>query len=176
MNINLLEQSWLDLLAKLNVDLLLGEAVLRDLIAVHSTPDRHYHNLHHIRDLLTQAKSIRHIAECFPAIELAVWFHDYIYDSQAKNNETKSAIYAESTLTQLNVSADLVHLVKQIIISTEKHQHLVNSIDNLIFLDLDLSILGAFSDRYLQYAAAIRKEYSWLSDYFATISTEEERF
>ena len=164
MEIAPLEQHWLNLLAQLEADLLLGKTVLQDLVAAHSTPDRHYHNLLHIQYLLTLTKLVEGTAKCLSAIKLAAWFHDYIYDSQAQDNEIKSATHAEKTLTELNISADIIRLVKQIILSTDKHQPLTSSIDNLIFLDLDLSILGASSDNYLQYAAAIRKEYSWLSD------------
>ncbi len=39
-----------------------------------------------------------------------------------------------------------------------------NCFDNLIFLDLDLAILGASPAKYWQYAIAIRQEYSYLSD------------
>ena len=35
---------------------------------------------------------------------------------------------------------------------------------NLIFLDLDLAIIGTEPNKYLEYAKAIRKEYRWLGD------------
>ena len=164
MNLDLLQQSWLDLLVRLEADLPLAEAVIKDLIATYSTSDRHYHNLHHVRYLLELAKRVRHLTECHSAIELAAWFHDYIYDSCAKNNELKSAIYAEQILNRLNIETDIVESVKQMILSTKQHQPLENSIDNLIFLDLDLSILGTSSAKYLEYSAAIRQEYCWLRD------------
>ena len=163
-NIDWLKLNWLNLLTELNADLLRGEAVFRDLVEAHSDSARHYHNLNHVRDLLSLAESVREVAESSSTIELAAWFHDYVYDSQRQDNEIKSAIYAEETLTRLNVAPDIIQTVKQIILSTQKHQPLIGSIYNLIFLDLDLSILGTSSDRYFEYAAVIRKEYSWLSD------------
>ena len=163
MAINWLKSNWLNLLTKLNADLLAGEAVFKDLEEAHSDSARHYHNLNHVGDLLIWIESVR-LAESLPTIELAAWFHDYVYDSRRQDNEIKSAICAEETLTRLNVAPDIIQTVKQIILSTQKHQPLIESIDNLIFLDLDLAILAASSDRYFKYAAAIRKEYSWLSD------------
>ena len=156
-NLNWLKLNWLNLLTELNTDLLRGEVVFKNLVEAHSDSARHYHNLNHVRDLLSWAESS-------PTIELAAWFHDYVYDSRRQDNEIKSAIYAEETLTRLNIAPDIIQTVKQIILSTQKHQPLIGSIDNLIFLDLDLGILGALSDRYFKYATAIRKEYSWLSD------------
>ena len=99
-----------------------------------------------------------------PVIQLAAWFHDYVYDPQAKDNEVQSAVYAQKAIEQLNVNPDIIKSVKQIILSTQKHQPLIDSIDNLIFLDVDLAILGTSSKQYFQYANAIRQEYIWLSD------------
>ncbi|MEL6928386.1 MAG: hypothetical protein AAFO95_07115, partial [Cyanobacteria bacterium J06600_6] len=73
-------------------------------------------------------------------------------------------VYANQALTQLQLASGLVDSVEQIIISTQKHQPLIDGVDNRLFLDLDLAILGESGDRYWQYAQAIRKEYSWLSD------------
>ena len=164
MAIDWLKSNWLNLLTELNADLYKGEAVFEDLVKAHSDSARHYHNLNHVADLLRLIESVRAIAESSPTIELTAWFHDYIYDSRRQDNEIKSAICSEEILTRLNVAPDIVQTVKQIILSTRKHQPLTNSIDNLIFLDLDLAILGVSSDRYFEYATAIRKEYSWFSD------------
>lgn len=54
--------------------------------------------------------------------------------------------------------------MQQIILSTRKHEPFLEDRDNLIFLDVDLSILGAAPDRYLAYSQAIRQEYHRLSD------------
>jgi predicted metal-dependent HD superfamily phosphohydrolase len=162
--INLLQLAWLNLLTELKADSLAGKAVFTELVAAYDQPVRHYHNLHHIQELLNWAELVRQTAECIPVIKLAAWFHDYSYDPQAQDNEIKSAIYAEETLFQLGVAPDIILRVKQIILSTEHHQSLIDSIDNLIFLDLDLAILGTSSERYFQYAASIRQEYNWLSD------------
>lgn len=158
-----LKQCWFDLLQELQGDLLTGETIFTDLVTAHTNSARHYHNLDHVRHLLTLADSVKVMTQHLSAIQLAAWFHDCVYDFKARDNEIKSAIYAEKTLTQLNLNPYLVSSVKQIILSTQKHQPLLDSIDNLLFLDLDLSILGESGD-YWQYAANIRKEYGWLSD------------
>jgi predicted metal-dependent HD superfamily phosphohydrolase len=162
--LHLLQLTWLNLLTELKADSLAGKAVFTELVVAYTQPARHYHNLRHIQELLDWAELVQQTTECLPVIKLAAWFHDYIYDPQAQDNEIKSAIYAEEALFQLGVAPDIILGVKQIILSTEHHQPLIDSIDNLIFLDLDLAILGASSERYLQYAASIRQEYNWLSD------------
>ena len=97
-------------------------------------------------------------------LQFSIWFHDYIYDPQAQDNELQSAVYAERKLNELNISPDTIQLVKTIILSTKNHQPLTTNINNLIFLDMDLSILGRSKDKYLKYSQAIRQEYIWLSD------------
>jgi predicted metal-dependent HD superfamily phosphohydrolase len=162
--INLLQLDWLNLLTELKADLSRGEAVFTKLVEAYSEPGRYYHNLHHIQELLNLAESLQNTTEYWPVIKLTTWFHEYVYDSQAQDNEIRSAISAEETLTQLGVAPDIIHMVKQIILSTQKHRPLINSVDNLIFLDLDLAILGTSDERYFQYAKQIRQEYSWLCD------------
>jgi predicted metal-dependent HD superfamily phosphohydrolase len=43
------------------------------------------------------------VAINFPAIQLAAWFHDVIYDPRAKDNEEKSAEYAVASLSQFEI-------------------------------------------------------------------------
>ena len=164
MKIALLQSSWYSLLHKIQANSQLGEVIFVDLVKAYSHPARHYHNLEHIQHLLNLSEKVRDISDSFAVLQFSVWFHDYVYDPQAKDNELKSAVYTEKTLNKLNVSPDLIQLVKRIILSTQKHEPLTDNIDNLIFLDADLSILGASSDKYVKYAQAIRQEYSWLSD------------
>ncbi|MDJ0692056.1 MAG: hypothetical protein QNJ41_26625 [Xenococcaceae cyanobacterium MO_188.B32] len=164
MKIALLQSSWHNLLQKIKANSQLGEVIFVDLVNAYCHPERHYHNLEHIQYLLNLSEKVRDISDNFAVLQFSAWFHDYVYDPQAKDNEVKSAVYAEKTLNNLNISPDIIQLVKQIILSTQKHEPLTDNIDNLIFLDADLSILGASSDKYVKYAQAIRQEYSWLSD------------
>lgn len=163
-NINLLESNWLNLIAKFNVEQQLGKTIFADLYQAYSTQTRHYHNLNHIQYLLNLIQEVKAIADRPSIIQLSAWFHDYVYHPQAKDNEIKSAIYTEKILKSLNIAPDTIQSVKQIILSTQKHQPLINNIDNLIFLDIDLAILGASPEQYTKYAQAIRQEYFWLSD------------
>lgn len=164
MNRTLLRSNWSSLLEKLQAGYQLDEAIFIDLVNAYSDSARHYHNLKHIQYILDIIEEVKDLANCFTAIQLSAWFHDYIYNPQAKDNEVKSAVYAEKILNILNISPNTIQLVKQIILSTEKHQPLTINIDNLIFLDADLSILGTSPDKYLKYTQAIRREYSYVSD------------
>ena len=161
---NIQRSSWSNLLTTLQIDRASGEIIFNNLVAAYSDRDRHYHNLQHVQNLLDLLTEVKDSCQCFEGLQLTAWFHDYIYIPQAKDNELQSALYAENVLNKLNLDRDIIRSVKQIIISTQKHQPLMEGIDNLIFLDADLAILGATSDRYQKYAREIRKEYSYLSD------------
>ena len=140
------------------------EAIFKDLVDTFSAPARYYHNLNHVRHLLDLIAEVEAIADRPKVIQFAAWFHDCVYNPQAQDNEINSAIYAMKTLQELNIASEVIESVRQIILSTQKHQPVINTLDCLIFLDLDLAILGASPDEYRKYALAIRKEYSWLGD------------
>ena len=164
-NRDLLKASWDGLLSQFEIDYQVGFDIFSTLVRAYSAQERHYHNLNHIQHLLNLIEQVAEICDRHSVLQFSVWFHDYIYDSQAKDNELQSAIFAEQTLKTLNLPPDLIQSVKQIILSTQKHQPLLDSIDNLIFLDIDLAILGSSVPHYQQYAQAIRREYAWLSDH-----------
>ena len=164
MNQKKLKFSWDNLLKELSADWRLGEKVFQDLCRAYSTPERYYHNLNHIQQVLDVAGQMQFLADNFLVIQLTAWFHDLIYNPQAKDNEVKSAIYAEEILSQLQVDSEIIKLVKQIILATQHHQADTNHNDSLLFLDADISILGSSTEKYKIYATAIRQEYAWLSD------------
>ncbi|BAU63348.1 hypothetical protein STA3757_07120 [Stanieria sp. NIES-3757] len=163
MKLKQLKTNWDNLLQSLKVDLLLGELIFNDLATAYSNSTRYYHNLQHIEQLLTVANLMKDEAKNFSVIELAIWFHDVIYDSQAQDNEVKSAAYAEQVLTSLEIDNCMIQSVKQLILKTQFHQTNLEDYDSQIFLDVDLSILGASQTEYQIYSQAIRQEYSWLS-------------
>ena len=165
MSIDRLRESWFDLLQGLAVeDCQLGNEIFNNLISLYSQPVRHYHNLEHIQEILSSIQQIKDICQRDYILQLSAWFHDCIYNPQAKDNEELSAIYAQTALTKLNVDPQIIYSVTEIISSTKNHQPLLTNIDNSIFLDLDLAILGTTPTRYLQYAQAIRQEYQHISD------------
>ena len=159
-----MKDSWYDLLQESPANFQLKATILSDLVNAYSHRSRHYHNLEHVQNLLNLSELFKKNRDDFIVLQLSTWFHDYIYNPQAQNNEIKSAIYAEKKLKELNIAPHIIQLVKLIILSTEKHQPIIDNINNAIFLDMDLSILGVSADKYLKYAQAIRQEYIWLSD------------
>ncbi len=141
------------------------EPVFEQLVAAYTQPDRYYHNLDHIHHLLTILERFKQGKLRDPqAVFLAIWFHDFVYDPQAKDNEIQSAKAAQELLTKLGASIDLIVRVKQLILATQGHQVSPEDFDQCVFLDADLAILGVDSARYQVYAQSIRREYNWVPE------------
>jgi predicted metal-dependent HD superfamily phosphohydrolase len=137
--------------------------VFQLLVDAYTQPDRHYHNLNHIDHFLTTLARFNDRLEDPIAVKLAAWFHDFIYDTHSVDNEAQSAKAAQELLTSIGESATTIDRVQQLILSTQGHQIDANNLDQSIFLDADLAILGADSVQYQAYQQAIRQEYHWVS-------------
>jgi predicted metal-dependent HD superfamily phosphohydrolase len=160
--------SWLQVLQSLQVDSFqvdrtLASTALAELVQAYTQPDRYYHNLHHIQQVLSTIERLQPQKDS-AAILLAAWFHDVVYDPQAKDNEEKSAAFANHWLGRLDVPSETIATVTRLILNTQRHQCDAGDLASQILLDADLAILGADFSEYRRYARAIRQEYCWLSE------------
>jgi predicted metal-dependent HD superfamily phosphohydrolase len=147
-----------------------GEEVLCGLIQKINYEQRAYHNLTHLEEMtrVIQVMSSAHPKNRdndYDNLIFATLYHDAVYDTAEKTNEEASALMANDELRHMNVDLlDVVYVV-EMILSTKKHEPINDDIASKLFLDADLSILAAAPERYSEYANAIRKEYSWVSDF-----------
>jgi predicted metal-dependent HD superfamily phosphohydrolase len=148
------------------------DRVFQLLVTAYTQSDRHYHNLTHIHHVLTTIDShAEWLLQGFSvtlknpiAVSLAAWFHDFVYDPQASDNELQSAKAAGELLLNLGGNQELICCVQELILATQGHQIVAEDFDRSIFLDADLAILGADPVTYQAYSRSIRCEYSWVSD------------
>ncbi|MBD2456415.1 hypothetical protein H6G80_20345 [Nostoc sp. FACHB-87] len=134
------------------------------LVDAYHTPGRYYHTLQHIDDVLHNIQALQAYAQHLPVVQLATWFHDVVYNSQAPDNEAKSAEYAGQVLTYLAIPQNQITTVQRLILNTKHHKAANDDIDSQILLDADLAILAAGSVDYQKYADAIRQEYAWVTE------------
>ncbi|MDX8529419.1 hypothetical protein RFM41_17915 [Mesorhizobium sp. VK25A] len=147
---------------------LIDEALKSELSALYQAADRHYHGLAHIQAMLALAAEYRHLLDDPQAVEAAIWFHDAIYDSRAKDNEAKSAELAEKRLAG-RASPHRLTRIAAMINATATHQlppfHDENALnDAALLLDMDLAILGAEPAVFDAYEKAVRLEYGWVEE------------
>lgn len=164
MDVTGLAQDWLQLCEQLGIAAATGQQLWSDLVHAYQTPPRTYHNLAHIAYCLNIATPLLFQTNNPLAVQLALWYHDIIYDSQAADNEARSAAFAHDVLQQAGVSGWLIDEVTRLILLTRTHQTTADDHNGAVLLDADLAILGAAANEYQRYTAAIREEYAWVDE------------
>ena len=141
--------------------------IFDQLSAAYGSDDRHYHDQSHVSECLTHFDQHRALASQPDEIEIAIWFHDAIYDSTKPDNEERSAVWAEEFLSEHSVQPDSVSRISELIHATKTHRS--TSEDCALMLDIDLGILGTREEVFERYDQAIRLEYHWVPEeqYFA---------
>lgn len=134
------------------------------LTELYSEKHRAYHNLSHIKFLLELFEKFGEFIDDKTCVFFSIWFHDAIYDPQNNDNEKKSAELAVSSLRKILLPEAKISKIEKIILATEKHSAENLDADGKLFLDFDLATLGAETKVYAEYAKAIRKEYSFVSE------------
>ena len=143
-----------------------AEGMFDQLYYEYADWDRHYHNLSHLQSLLRVLDTYKEYLENKDLVEMAIWFHDYIYNTKRKDNEEESAAQAAAWL-QNYLSDETTTHIEQLILSTSGHEPRIDHPDCRYFLDFDLSILATDRQTYKAYSDAIAKEYSsWFSFLF----------
>lgn len=155
---------WLEMFGKYSGDEGLILNCLEFLINKYSGEERFYHGLDHIVSLLNLAEKYSSKLSDYECVKLAIWFHDAVYDVKLYDNEIRSASLAVANLSEMNFPKDKIEKVEKMILATQKHSAENLDFDGRIFLDFDLSILGADSQIYEKYSANIRREYSFVPE------------
>lgn len=138
-----------------------GAADFAALAARYRAPHRHYHDLSHVEACLHWLDRVEPEAEAPAELALAIFFHDAIYE-RAHDDEAKSALLAETTLTSLGVAAEAARRVRELVLATMSHE--AEHGDAALLVDIDLSILGAPPDAYARYVAGVRSEHAALDE------------
>ena len=140
----------------------LDAAQRTDLIRRWSEPHREYHDLDHLRHVLTTLDELLSAGVAFDheAAVLAAWFHDAIYEIAAPDNEERSALLAESMLAGRGIRLEVARLVR----ATAAHYVEDGDANAAALCDADLSILGSDASVYDEYRAKVRREYAAVPD------------
>lgn len=159
-----LEQHWRQLTAALGVDQSDARRAFADLARRYAEEARVYHTLEHAWRVVQHVNRLAPYAANLMNVQLAAWFHDAIYEPRATDNVEQSATYATAVLKPWDQPQSRISEVQRLILLTKNHRTVENDSDGQVLLDADLAILGAPPAAYARYAAAIRREYSRVSD------------
>lgn len=138
-----------------------NEETYLKLIEAYSEKHRYYHTSCHIKACLDHLERVNHLADNPQEIELALWFHDAVYKPYSSTNELDSAIWAKQFLSENKVDQATCERVYHLIMVT-LHNGKINTSDEELMIDIDLSILGSSSIVYQVFEQNVRKEYRWV--------------
>jgi predicted metal-dependent HD superfamily phosphohydrolase len=141
------------------------------LVSAYGDPVRGYHDLLHLTEVLDRIDELAGaglaggglagdgLAGDGPAVRLAAWFHDGVYDGQ-RGDEDRSARWAEEALADTEHAAEVARLVRL----TEHHDPADGDVPGQVLCDADLAILAASPERYDAYVTGVRRDYAYVSD------------
>jgi len=160
--IELLEPRWRDFWTRAGA---VGDPapIYEDLVTRYGEPHRAYHTLVHIAQCLQEFESARFLAADPIAVELALWYHDVVYDPRARDNEEQSALQAIAIARHARLGNQIGQAAADFIRATV-HGQLPLGTDAQLVADVDLAILGQSEAAFDAYERAVRQEYAWVPD------------
>ena len=138
------------------------------LIERWSTPDRRFHNLRHLIDMLARVDELAEESHNPDIMRVACWYHGCVFSSDVEEvirgnggeDETASAAFAEADLRHLGVPMETVKRVCSLIVNLKRHMLADDDIDAQALIDADLGTLAVDPQTYAEYVRLLREEYS----------------
>jgi predicted metal-dependent HD superfamily phosphohydrolase len=142
--------------------------VFSDLDERYRGAGRFYHTWEHVSRCLDERAAVHSLCASPLAVELALWFHDAVYDPRGADNEQRSARLARDASDAMGINPALADLSARLILATA-HGALPleeedGDRDSALVQDIDLAILGAEPRLFRVYEKNIRREYSFLAE------------
>ncbi len=153
------------------------EAAALRLLARWNEPERSYHGVAHLVDLLQHVDELKQETHNLDAVRLAAWYHGAVFDAaesaayarRGGEDEAASAELARAELSALGVPEPAVSAVATMVAGLARHSAPGDGGDSAVLSDADLAILASDPQRYRQYLTKVREEYAHIPahDYLA---------
>lgn len=159
--LTMFQQHWRNFQQQYHLDPAQAEQIYATLERAYTEPHRAYHSVQHIVECLDLLAQVRDQLEDAFAVQLAIWFHDAVYDAQAADNEQQSAVMMRQLCAGILPRAQcdkIAHWIE----ATQQHQPSRDQDLNFL-LDIDLAILASTPTRFAEYEQQIRQEYAWVA-------------
>lgn len=142
------------------------DALCGQVWEAYSEPYRHYHTTQHLIECFANFRRLQDLCVRPAEVELAIWFHDAVYDPKAADNEQRSADWMRKEALAAGVGSSCADRVSTLILAT-RHDGVDDSgedADRSVLLDVDLAILATDPPRFEQYGQQVRAEYAWVPE------------
>lgn len=137
------------------------ERLFEAVMARYAEPHRAYHTARHLDECFARLNAVTSLADHIYEVELALWFHDAVYEARRHDNEEQSASWAREAVLQAGLPIPVAGRVHDLILAT-KHDAVPATPDAALLVDIDLTILAAPIERFDEYERQVRQEYSWV--------------
>jgi len=134
------------------------------LYAAYSESHRFYHTVKHIDAMLGHFDAVKELADRPAELELAIWFHDAIYKPFSNSNELDSAVWAKEFSLSNGYGQEGAERVYNLIMAT-LHDGQAQGKDQMLIVDIDLTILGVSPEIYDEFERNVRKEYKMVPSF-----------
>lgn len=139
-----------------------ADHIIDELEAGYGEPHRRYHTAWHIAYCLAQFDLASGQMAEPDTVELALWFHDLIYDPFASDNELQSAERFKHHAGG-RMDPQLVDRVYGSIMATV-HTHAPSALEQQYTVDIDLSSFGLPPDEFVKDSVNVRNEFPHLTE------------
>jgi predicted metal-dependent HD superfamily phosphohydrolase len=138
--------------------------LLDELAVRYAEPQRRYHTAHHVLACFAARERTERVHS--KTVDLALLFHDAVYEPLSSDNEKRSALLLREMASRAAIAAAIVDRAAALVLATrhgaaENDDH---APDTAVVLDADLSILGADEATFAQYERDVRAEYAVVDD------------
>jgi predicted metal-dependent HD superfamily phosphohydrolase len=131
------------------------------LVRRYSEPHRRYHTWAHVLGCLEARRRITTAA--MPDVDLALLFHDAVYEPLARDNESRSAELLVEEGRRAWIEESVLQRARPLVEATAHAAAAeVDSEEACIVLDADLSILGAEPSAFGEYERQVREEFHFV--------------
>ncbi len=136
--------------------------VFTQLDRLYSSVSRDYHSWGHIDYLLHIFDQMAPQSQCPDTLELAIWFHDAVYDTDCQDNEARS-VELMHRLSMQQITPTRQARIAELIMAT-LHRDPPQSSDACLMVDIDLMSFALPSEQFLENSHKVRRESAHLSD------------
>lgn len=129
-----------------------------ELLRHYCEPHRAYHTRQHLEECLQVRRLINAACQAPAEVDLALWFHDAIYEPLRSDNELRSAQWLDDVARNSGLGDETRRRLYDLVMVT-RHDGAPASADEAVLVDTDLAILGASAERFEEYDRQVRCEY-----------------
>jgi predicted metal-dependent HD superfamily phosphohydrolase len=136
------------------------------LFAAWGSCTRRYHGVEHLADCLRELDEARVDPPLSDSVELALWYHDAVYEPCAKDNEARSAAWLLADARSLGLNGAPSEMGARLVEATQHGSSSPSDEASDLVCDIDLAILGRDPLRFMEFEYGVGEEYasvpSWL--------------